>query len=76
MPETIVPPGEGMTLEEVGQVLGVSRQRVEQIEKRALEKLRKRPPRELQELISMSAELRRNRTGCGVVQSRRLPSAV
>ena len=58
-----------MTLEALGAVLGISSQRVEQIEKRALAKLRMRPPRELQELVAMAAELQRSQFGVGVVTS-------
>ena len=58
-----------MTCEEVGHVMGLSGSRVSQIERRALEKLRRRRPRELAQLQAMVAELNRDSRGEGVVQS-------
>lgn len=59
-----------MTLEEVGNVLGVTRERVRQIEKKALMKLKRYRMRELLVMKAMADELRRNRdaAGYGVVR--------
>lgn len=49
-----------MTLEEIGQVLGVSRERVRQIEQKALRKLRGRCMPQLLAMRDLANDLRRN----------------
>jgi hypothetical protein len=46
----------GLTLEEVGNIIGVTRERVRQMQVRALEKLRKRVP-DLVELLQSDAPI-------------------
>lgn len=57
--------GYAMTLEEVGSVLGVTRERVRQIEKKALMKLKRYRMRELLVMKAMADELRQNRDAAG-----------
>lgn len=47
--------GDEVTLDEVGQLIGVSRERVRQVEAQALRKLQRKPGRELAKLRSMGA---------------------
>ena len=58
-----------MTLEEIGAVLGVTRERIRQIEKAALSKLRQFHMPELLDMRDMANEMRRKQ-GCenGVIR--------
>ena len=57
-----------MTLEEIGQVLGVSRERVRQIEQKALQKIARYHMPELKVMRAMANELRRRDGECGVIR--------
>lgn len=48
--------GAGMTQEEIAREMGITRQRVEQIERRALQKLRRKPLM-LAKLVALAEEL-------------------
>lgn len=56
-----------MTLEEIGQELGVTRERIRQIEKAALTKLRREFPATLLLMRDMANELRNNNYTCNRV---------
>lgn len=49
--------GGGMTLEEIASVMGVTRQRVREIEQNALRKLRKKAPQSITLLMALAGEL-------------------
>ena len=59
-----------MTLEEIGNILGVTRERVRQIEKKALAKLGQKCMPQLLEMRAMANELRRRTGNCehGVIR--------
>jgi DNA-directed RNA polymerase sigma subunit (sigma70/sigma32) len=59
-----------MSLEEIGQELGITSERVRQIQESALSKLRRRCMPELKAMREMAIEMRRNggHSTCGVIR--------